>query len=71
MSLFIIIFGIIICCDYADSSDTYSRQLNKLNKFNNYNYNYNYDYDYHRYSPILTTEIKTYPSQISLSGKLK
>ena len=71
ISLFIIIFGIIICCVYTDSSDTYSRQLNmfnKLNKFNNYNYYY--EYNYHRYSPILT-EVKTYPSQILPDKKLK
>lgn len=64
ISLFMLIFGIIICCVYTDSSDTYSRQLNKLNKFKNYNY------DRQRYSPILT-EIKTCPSQLSLDKKLK
>lgn len=65
MSLFMLIFGVIICCVYTDSSDTYSRQLNKIK-----NNNYNYDCDCQRYSPILT-EIKTYPSQLSPDKKLK
>ena len=71
ISLFMLIFGIIICCVYTDSSDTYSRQLNK---FKNSNFvcdcDCDCDCDCRRYGSILT-EIKICPSRILPDKKLK